>query len=67
MAPACLSYIESKQGAITYNVLNDQSDNIGYNIASGEFVITEPGNYNVAWWTAPDGAGAATSISFAKR
>ena len=47
------------------NILNDQSDNIVYNAATGEFTITEPGNYNVAWWTAPDGAGAATSISFA--
>lgn len=47
------------------NVLNDQSDSISYNIATGEFVITKPGNYNIAWWTAPDGAGAATSISFA--
>lgn len=47
------------------NLLNDQSENIVYNAATGEFTITEPGNYNVAWWTAPDGAGAATSISFA--
>ena len=47
------------------NVLNDHSDGISYNIATGHFVITKPGNYNVAWWTAPDGAGAATSVSFA--
>lgn len=46
-------------------VLNDQSDNISYDTTTGEFTITAPGNYNVAWWTAPDGAGPATNISFA--
>ena len=45
------------------NVLNVQSP-ISYDPATGEFTVTEAGNYNVAWWTAPDGAGPATSISF---
>lgn len=47
------------------NVITDQNDNIVYNSATGEFTITEPGNYDVAWWTAPNGAGPATSVSFA--
>jgi len=46
------------------NVLNNQSG-ISYNPATGLFTITSRGNYFVAWWTAPDGAGSATNISFA--
>jgi hypothetical protein len=46
-------------------VVNDQSGSISYNPATGEFTVTRLGNYYVDWWTAPDGAGPATSISFA--
>jgi hypothetical protein len=46
-------------------ILNDQSESISYNFATGEFTITECGTYNVAWWTAPDGAGPAINVSFA--
>ena len=47
------------------NVVNDQSSSISYSPLTGEFTITWPGTYNVDWWTAPDGAGPATSVSFA--
>ncbi len=47
------------------NVVNDQSGSISYNPATGEFTVTRLGTYYVDWWTAPDGAGPATSISFA--
>ncbi|MFT3982294.1 MAG: hypothetical protein QM697_00190 [Lachnospiraceae bacterium] len=57
--------IANNSNVIFNHVLNDQSENISYNSATGEFTITEPGNYEVAWWTAPDGAGPAANISFA--
>jgi hypothetical protein len=46
-------------------VINDQSTDITYNPVSGDFIITKPGNYLVSWWFATDGAGPATSVSFA--
>ncbi len=53
-------------GNVLFNtVLNDQSDNITYDPATGEFTITEPGNYYVSWWFAADGAGPAANISMA--
>ncbi len=47
------------------NVVNDQSGSISYDPATGEFTVTRRGTYYVDWWTAPDGAGPATSVSFA--
>jgi hypothetical protein len=47
------------------SLLNDQSDNISYNSATGEFTITEPGNYYVDWWVGTDGAGPGTNVTFA--
>ncbi len=44
--------------------LNTQSDNIVYNSATGEFTITQPGNYYIDWWVATDGAGASTTVDF---
>ena len=46
------------------NIINDQSQNISYNRATGEFTINATGNYYVTWWVNTDGAGAATSIDF---
>jgi hypothetical protein len=43
----------------------DVSPNITYSAVTGEFTITAPGNYYVAWWVATDGAEAATTVSFA--
>lgn len=49
---------------IVFNtVVNDQSDNISYNTATGDFTITQPGNYFISWTLPIDGAGAATTIS----
>jgi hypothetical protein len=46
-------------------VLNDQSADISYNPVTGSFTITKPGNYLVSWWFATNGAGSATTVSFA--
>jgi hypothetical protein len=46
-------------------VLNDPSPDISYDDTTGEFTITEPGNYYVSWWFAADGAGLSTTVSFA--
>ncbi|WP_411678361.1 hypothetical protein [Caproicibacter sp.] len=45
-------------------ILSDQSPNISYNAATGEFTITGVGIYYVSWWVAEDSAGAATSVNF---
>ncbi|MPM72951.1 hypothetical protein SDC9_119927 [bioreactor metagenome] len=42
----------------------DLSPNISYNSATGEFTISQTGNYYVSWWIAVDGAESATTISF---
>lgn len=46
-------------------VLNDQSDDITYSPTTGEFTITRPGNYYIAWSVATDGAGPSINVSFA--
>jgi len=46
-------------------VLNDQSSNISYDAATGEFTLAQPGNYLISWWVGTDGAGPAVNVSFA--
>lgn len=50
---------------VLFDTLNNQGSSISYNPATGLFTITSRGDYNVAWWVATDGAGPATSVSFA--
>ncbi|WP_250229609.1 hypothetical protein [Anaeropeptidivorans aminofermentans] len=45
-------------------VINDQAPDITYNPATGEFTITQAGNYDVLWWISTDGAQASTYVSF---
>lgn len=53
-------------GTVIFNsILNDQSPSITYNFLTGQFTITQPGNYYVAWWVATDGTEASPDISFA--
>lgn len=47
------------------SLLNDQSDNISYDTATGVFTITAPGNYYVDWWVGTDGAGPGINVTFA--
>ncbi len=46
-------------------ITNDQANDISYNLATGEFTITAPGNYYVTWWVAVDGADGPTTLAFA--
>lgn len=57
--------IADNDNVVFNEVVNDQSPNITYNDVTGAFIITSPGNYYVDWWFAADGAGPATSVSFA--
>jgi hypothetical protein len=57
--------IANDDNVVFNEILNDQSSNITYNTVTGEFIITEPGNYYVDWWFAADGAGPAINVSFA--
>jgi hypothetical protein len=45
-------------------VVNDQAAGISYDPVTGEFTLSEEGNYRVTWWVASNGAGAATVINF---
>lgn len=60
-----VTILPNGDNVIFNTVLNDQSPNIDYDTTTGEFTITQPGNYLVNWWVAVDGAGPATTISFA--
>lgn len=48
-------------------VINAPSSNISYNPATGDFTITQLGNYYIAWWVNTDGAGAETNVVFGIR
>lgn len=50
---------------VLFDTINNQGSGIAYDPATGLFTITSPGDYLVAWWVATDGAGPATSVSFA--
>ena len=45
-------------------VINDQSANISYSAATGEFTIMSAGNYYIDWWVSTDGASASTFVTF---
>ncbi len=46
-------------------VINDQSESISYNAATGEFTITGAGNYYINWWTTTDGSAGPVNMIFA--
>ena len=50
---------------VLFDTLNNMGSDISYDPVTGLFTVTRRGDYNVAWWVATDGAGAATSVSFA--
>ena len=56
--------IDDGDNVVIDTVANSQSANISYDDTTGEFTISQPGNYYVTWWIATDGAGIATQITF---
>ena len=46
-------------------ITNDQANDISYNLATGVFTITAPGNYYVTWWVAVDGSDGPINLAFA--
>lgn len=46
-------------------ITNDQANDISYNLATGDFTITAPGNYYVTWWVAVDGSDGPINLAFA--
>lgn len=46
-------------------VLTDQSESISYNAATGEFTISENGNYYINWWVTTDGSAGPVNMVFA--
>jgi len=50
---------------VLFDTVNNLGNGVSYDPVTGLFTITRLGNYNVAWWVATDGAGPATSVSFA--
>jgi hypothetical protein len=45
-------------------LLNDQSPAISYDVLTGEFTISQVGNYFVTWWIATNGSGQDTDVHF---
>lgn len=56
--------IDNAANIVFDTVINDQSATIGYNLATGEFIITEAGNYYLDWWVATDGSAGSVTITF---
>lgn len=48
-------------------VTNNQTSDISYNSATGEFTFTTEGTYFVSWWVATDGSGTDTDVHFTLR
>jgi hypothetical protein len=46
-------------------ITNDQANDISYNLATGVFTITAPGNYYVSWWVSVDGSDGPIILTFA--
>lgn len=45
-------------------IINDQSESISYNPVTGEFTISEAGNYYIQWWVTTDGSGGPVNMIF---
>lgn len=56
--------IEAAANIVFDTVLSDQAPTIGYNLATGEFIITEAGNYHIDWWVATDGSAGSDTTTF---
>ena len=47
------------------STITDQSESISYDLATGEFTISEPGNYYISWWVTTDGSAGPVNMVFA--
>jgi len=56
--------IDDGDNVVFDTVVNSQSASINYDDATGEFTISQPGNYYVTWWIATEGAEFATQVVF---
>ncbi len=56
--------IEDNSNVRFDTIFNDQSSDIDYDSATGEFTIHAPGNYYISWSLAVDGAGPMTYINY---
>jgi len=56
--------IDDGDNVVFDTVVNSQSASINYGDATGEFTISQPGNYYVTWWIATEGAEFATQVVF---
>ncbi|MDI3481230.1 MAG: hypothetical protein PWQ97_885 [Tepidanaerobacteraceae bacterium] len=45
-------------------ILASQSAGISYNAGTGEFTISEPGNYYISWWVVTDGSAGPVNMVF---
>ena len=56
--------INDSANVIFDTVINDQSENISYNAATGEFTISAAGNYYINWWVTTDGSAGPVNMVF---
>lgn len=52
------------ENIIFNTVVNDTTESISYDPATGVFTISEPGTYKVDWWVSSDGAGPAVTVNY---
>jgi hypothetical protein len=45
-------------------VISDQSGNVSYNAATGEFTLNGAGNYYIDWWVTTDGSAGPVNMIF---
>ena len=58
------SIISDSETVVFNSILNNQNSNISYNQTTGEFTITETGDYYVSWWVTTGGSSQFTNMSF---
>lgn len=57
-------FIADGDNVIFDTVIADQSDNVSYNAATGEFTLTGAGNYFISWWVTTDGSTGPVNMVF---
>lgn len=58
------SIITDNATVIFDTIINDLSESISYNAQTGEFTISEAGNYYIKWWVATDGSAGPINMIF---
>ncbi|WMJ87113.1 DNRLRE domain-containing protein [Anaerocolumna sp. MB42-C2] len=57
--------LANEANVIFDTTITDQSESISYNLQTGEFTISEPGNYYISWWVTTDGSAGPSNMVFA--